>query len=57
MVSVTTYELSLNTRKRGITIWCSIFCMNNLLLKNYLKHVHHSDLFIALFDLSSLSLA
>ena len=57
MVSLTTYELSLNARKRGITIWCSIFCMNNLLLKNCLKHVHHSDLFIALFDLNSLSLA
>ena len=31
-------------------------CMNNLLFKNCLKRVHHSDLFIALFDLNSLSL-
>ena len=30
--------------------------MNNLLFKNCLKHVHHSDLFIALFDLNSLYL-
>ena len=30
--------------------------MNNVLFKNCLKHVHHSDLFIALFDLYSLSL-
>ena len=27
--------------------------MNNLLIKNCLKHVHHSDFFIALFDLNS----
>ena len=38
---------------RSITIWCSILRMNNLLFKNYLKYVHHSDLFIALFDLNS----
>ena len=41
---------------RSITIWCNILCMNNLLFKNCLKHVHHSDLLIALFDLNSLSL-
>ena len=37
---------------RSITIWCSI-CMNNLLLKNCFKHVHHSDLLVAFFDLNS----
>ena len=40
----------------SITIWCRILCMNNLLFKNCIKNVHHSDLFIALFDLNSLSL-
>ena len=40
----------------SITIWCSMLRMNNLLLKNYIKNVHHSDLFISLFDLNSLSL-
>ena len=38
---------------RSLTIWCSILCMNNLLFKNCLEHVHHSGLFIALFDLNS----
>ena len=31
-------------------------CTNNLLFKNCLKREHHSDLFIALFDLNSLTL-
>ena len=41
---------------RSITVWRSILCVINLLFKNCLKHVHHSDLFIALFDLNNLSL-
>ena len=32
---------------------CSILCINDLLFKNCLKHVHLKDLFIALFDLDS----
>ena len=37
----------------SITIWCSILCMNNLLFKNCLKLVYHSNLFIALHDINS----
>ena len=32
---------------------CSILCINDLLFKNCLKHVHLKDLFIALFVLGS----
>ena len=31
-------------------------CFYSLLFKNYIKNVHHNDLFISLFDLNSLSL-
>ena len=41
---------------RSITIWCSILYINNLLFKNCIKNLHRSDLFIALFDINSLSL-
>ena len=32
---------------------CSILCINDMLFKNCLKHVHLKDFFIALFDLGS----